>query len=244
MSKVIIEFQHVKKNYEIGNTILKVLKDVNFRIYEGESICLLGRSGSGKTTALNLLTALDKPTEGKIFIESLDIHSMPPDEQSKYRLLNMGYIFQEFHLLEHFTALENVMVPMILANIEYDDAKEKALDLLDMMDLSEKALSLPSELSSGQKQRISIARAIANQPKILIADEPTGLLDSKTSDKIMNLLLEIVNKETMTMVFTTHDSVLAKRAKRIMLLDDGKIVNDNLKPEDIDTERFYEVYQM
>ncbi|MHA1686238.1 MAG: ABC transporter ATP-binding protein [Candidatus Heimdallarchaeaceae archaeon] len=241
-TKNIVEFRHVKKNYYIKDNTIEVLRDVNFTIKEGESVCLLGRSGTGKTTTLNLLSALDYPTSGEILIEGRNIHAMDHDKQSEYRLLNMGYIFQEFHLLEHYSALENVMAPLILAGNNYDDAREQSFDLINMVQLSEKALSLPSELSSGQKQRISVARAIANNPKILIADEPTGMLDTRTSDAIMDLLLSITAERHMTMIYTTHDPYLAQRATRILILHNGKIIKSNLSPKTLDPNEFYELY--
>ena len=235
MTEVIISADNLIKTYSSRAEELTVLRGISFDVSKGDIICLLGTSGSGKTTTLNILAGLDKPTAGKIFYGGQDIHSWPLSQLSEYRLNEIGFIFQEFYLLEHLTALENVMVPIILKEESEKDAKEIALDLLQQVGLGRKALNLPEELSSGEKQRVCVARAIANYPSILIADEPTGTLDSKTGDGIMNLLMELAKKKQMTVIYTTHDPYLTRLATRLFVIQNGVIQeNETTDISDID----------
>jgi len=223
MDETFISVNNLFKVFTSKAEDLTVLRGTSFQIEKGEIVCLLGTSGSGKTTTLNLLAGLDKPTSGEILYGGDDINKWEANDLYDYRLKEIGFIFQDFHLMEHLTALENVMVPIVLLKGEEEEAKEKALELLNKVGLGAKALNHPEELSSGEKQRVCVARAVANSPSILIADEPTGTLDSKTGDIIMNLLLDISKKNKMTMIYTTHDPYLARMASRLLIIQKGVI---------------------
>ncbi len=232
MSKKIISVYNLTKTFVSKAEELTVLRGTSFNIYRGDIICLLGISGSGKTTILNLIAGLDAPSSGRVLYSDANISEWTLDKLYDFRLHEIGFIFQEFYLLEHLTALENVMVPMILAEKTENEAQERALDLLTQVGLRRKAMNHPEELSSGERQRICIARAIANYPSILIADEPTGTLDSKMGDEIMNLLLGIAQKRQMTVIYTTHDPYVTKLAKRIFLVQNGLVVENGQSSSD------------
>lgn len=223
MADLHIKIENLIKTYSSKAEELVVLSGISFEIDRGEIVCLLGTSGSGKTTTLNLLAGIDKPTAGKILYNQNEIHSWTLNQLSEYRLNEIGFIFQDFYLLEHLTALENIMIPLILRGESEDVAKDYSVDLLHSVGLGAKALSFPQELSSGEKQRVCVARAIANSPSLLIADEPTGTLDTKTGDEIMTLLLKLVKKNKMSMIYTTHDPYITKLADKIIVLQKGKI---------------------
>ena len=227
MSEKIISVDNLTKTFVSKAEELTVLNGTSFNIYRGDIICLLGISGSGKTTILNLIAGLDVPSSGRVLYSGANIGEWTLDKLYDFRLQEIGIIFQEFYLLEHLTALENVMAPMILAEKTENEAQERALELLTQVGLRRKAMNHPEELSSGEKQRICIARAIANYPSILIADEPTGTLDSKTGDDIMNLLLDIAQKRQMTFIYTSHDPYVTKLAKRIFLMQNGLVVENS-----------------
>ncbi|MHA1707869.1 MAG: ABC transporter ATP-binding protein [Candidatus Heimdallarchaeaceae archaeon] len=227
------------KTYETKAEKVTILKGASFKIQQGEIICLLGMSGSGKTTTLNLLAGLDKPTSGRILIEGEDIDKWTQDALSDYRLRKVGYIFQDFYLFENLTALENIMVPLLLNGKDFYQAREKGMNLIHEVGLETKVMSYPDELSSGEKKRVSVARAIANSPKILIADEPTGTLDTRTGDKIMNLLVKISKENKMTMIYTTHDPYLTNHASRLFVIKDGVI--EHLETSKIDDIAFFNI---
>jgi len=226
MSEKVISVDNLTKTFVSKAEELTVLRGTSFDIYKGDVICLLGISGSGKTTILNIIAGLDAPSSGRVLYSGANIGEWTLNRLYDFRLQEIGFIFQEFYLLEHLTALENVMVPMILAEKTENEAQERALELLAQVGLRRKAMNHPEELSSGERQRVCIARAIANCPSILIADEPTGTLDSKTSDEIMNLLLDIAQKHQMTVIYTTHDPYVTKLAKRIFLIQNGLVVEN------------------
>jgi putative ABC transport system ATP-binding protein len=229
MEDSFVSVSNITKTYVSKGEILEVLRGTSFEVSEGELICLLGTSGSGKTTTLNILAGIDRPTSGEIRYFGQNINEWTLDYLYDYRLKEIGFIFQDFHLLEHLTALENIMVPLLLDNWEEDKARERAFDLLKQVGLANKAMNVPNELSSGEKQRVCVARAIANSPSILIADEPTGTLDSKTGDDIMKLLSNISKKNKMTMIYTTHDPYLTRIASRIFVVQNGVIAESNIK---------------
>ena len=229
MKDAFVSVSNLSKTYASKGETLNILSGTSFEISEGELICLLGTSGSGKTTTLNILAGIDRPTSGEICYNGQNINEWTRDYLYDYRLREIGFIFQEFHLLEHLTSLENVMVPLLLNDWEEEDSRERAFNLLKQVGLANKTMNLPNELSSGEKQRVCVARAIANNPSLLIADEPTGTLDSKTGDDIMKLLQGISKKNRMTMVYTTHDPYLTKIASRIFVIQKGRIVESNAK---------------
>jgi len=229
MDGAFVSINNLTKIYSSKGEVLNILKGASFEIERGERVCLLGTSGSGKTTTLNILAGIDRPTSGEIYYNGQDINKWTLDYLYDFRLKNIGFIFQDFHLLEHLTALENTMVPLLLDDWDQEKAKESAFSLLEQVGLSNKAMNLPTELSSGEKQRVCVARAIANKPSILIADEPTGTLDSKTGDNIMKLLSGISEKNKMTMIYTTHDPYLTRIATRIFVIQKGMIAESNIE---------------
>ncbi len=206
------------RSYQIGKNTLKVLRGISLEICSGEKIFLCGPSGAGKTTLLYTLAGLERPQQGTVQIQGQDIYSMSDAAQSRFRNRNMGYIFQNYHLLPELTALENIMIPGAIAG---ENHQEKALVALDRVGLKKRADHLPAELSGGEQQRIAIARAIVHQPAILFADEPTGNLDSSNSLAILQLLIELCTEQQTTMVIVTHDVSLARFGDRTLTIRDG-----------------------
>ena len=214
---------HVKKTFIDGLRVVEVLKDVNLKVSKGEFVSILGPSGSGKTTLLHIIACLDKPTGGEVFIEGVPISKMDDDELSEIRKHKIGMVFQDFYLLPALSALENVEVPMIFGNVPEEERRKKAAELLDLVGLSDRAYYGPGALSSGEKQRVQIARALANDPSILLADEPTGYLDTKTGSKIVGLLKSIAEDLGRTVLMVTHDPEAASISHRILQLRNGVI---------------------
>lgn len=221
MQKV-IQLQNVKKSYHLDKVIVNALNGVSFDINKGELAAIMGPSGSGKSTAMQIIGSLDLPTEGSIRIDNIDITKLSKSELAQLRGKKIGFIFQTFNLIPSLTALENVMLPMLFQDINKSKQKEKAKELLTLVGLHDRINHLPSELSGGERQRVAIARALSNDPEIILADEPTGNLDSRTGEEIINLLLEL-NKKGSTVIIITHDQNIAKRTKRIITIKDGLI---------------------
>lgn len=205
----------------LGNEI-DILKGVDLNVNEGESVAIIGVSGSGKTTLLSLLAGLDVPTKGEIHVDGKVLSSLNEDERARARLGNMGFIFQNFDLLPHFNALENVMLPMELCG--FSDSKIEAARLLENVGLKERQTHFPSQLSGGEQQRVAIARAFSTNPKILFADEPTGNLDNKTGEKVIDLLFELNQKMKTTLIIVTHDPLLSERCQKIFQLHSGQLI--------------------
>jgi putative ABC transport system ATP-binding protein len=220
---VLIKVENLSKVYGSGESKVIAVNDVDFSINEGEFISLLGTSGSGKSTLLHMLGAMDKPTSGKIYFKDKAINKIKEKELYKFRLNKIGFIFQTFNLIPSLTVLENVMLPMTLNKVSKKRAKERALELIELVDLSSRINHIPAKLSGGQKQRVAIARSLANNPEIIFADEPTGNLDSKNGEKVMEILIEL-NKKGHTILMVTHNEDLAKRTTRIIEMKDGKII--------------------
>ncbi|MHA1401036.1 MAG: ABC transporter ATP-binding protein [Candidatus Heimdallarchaeaceae archaeon] len=222
----IIEIKDVKKNYLMGDVTVTALNKVNLSINEGEIVSIVGVSGSGKTTLLNLIGALDYADSGSIYVEGYDLSKLSDRELSYLRRETIGYVFQQFNLLEELTAAKNVELPMILAKKPKSYRKKRVKELLETVGLGDRANHKPDQLSGGEQQRVAIARALANKPKIILADEPTGNLDSHTGEKIIKLLLEISKEKQKTLIYVTHNKEQAKMATRQITMNDGKITDD------------------
>lgn len=218
-----IELQGVGRDYEMGATLVRALDAVDLRVAEGESVALLGPSGSGKSTLLQLLGCLDQPSRGSYHLDGVDVGSLGRDTLAALRCRKVGFVFQRFHLMPRQTALQNVMLPMRFAGTPAKEQKERAKALLDRVGLADRAGHRPGELSGGQQQRVAVARALANRPKVLLADEPTGNLDSAAGQDVLELLLELHAAGT-TLVVVTHDEELAERLQRTVRLHDGRII--------------------
>ena len=220
-----IEVKHLLKKFQMGETELIALNDLSFEIPTGQFLAITGRSGAGKSTLLYNISLLDKPTEGDIIIDGEDIAKLDDRARVAYRRDNFGFVFQEYALLPTLTALENVVLPMLMQGIDKKVAMQKAMDALTRADLPDKPNNLPSQLSGGQQQRVAIARGIAHHPKILFADEPTANLDTESSKRILDTFLKL-NKSGLTVVMVTHERDYAKIADRDIELLDGKIIKD------------------
>lgn len=220
----IIEVIDVKKSYTLGNMEVPVLHDINLEVREGEFLAIMGPSGSGKSTLMNLIGFLDRPTEGRIIIKGLDINKLSDKEVARLRGLEIGFVFQTFNLIPRLTALENVELPTYANSRSGVDSRERAKELLKLVGLEDRMRHKPGELSGGQSQRVAIARALINDPAILLADEPTGNLDSKTGCEILNIFKRL-NEDGRTIVIITHDPEIAGYADRIVMVKDGIIQN-------------------
>jgi len=221
--EIIVRTIGLKKTYMLGKIPLHVLKGIDLEIAKGEYISIMGPSGSGKTTLFNMIGGLDKPTEGKVYIDEVDIAQLDAYELAWLRCRKIGYIFQTFNLIPVMTALENVMLPMIFAGMGTDDAREKAKQLLETVGLGDRLHHKPFELSGGQQQRVAIARALANDPAIILADEPTGNLDLRTGKEIINLLRQMNKEKKVSIITATHDLKMLDVSDRVIWIRDGMI---------------------
>lgn len=226
----LIELTNIHKHFKMGDEDIHALNAVNVTIKEGEFTSIVGTSGSGKSTLMNIIGLLDLPSDGQYILDGINTTQMSDDELSKYRNQKIGFVFQSFNLLPKSNALKNVEMPMQYASAYNDELtdsviRKMALETLDKVGLSQRVHHLPNELSGGQRQRVAIARALVNNPKILLADEPTGALDSKTSEEILNLFAEL-NKQGVTVIIVTHDNKVASRCSRILRMSDGMIVEE------------------
>jgi putative ABC transport system ATP-binding protein len=219
----VIELKSVSKIYELGGEMIHALNGVNLTIQQGDFLAVTGPSGSGKSTLANMVGGLDTPTNGEVLFDNDNIAKFNDIKLSHYRNKNVGFIFQSFNLQPVYTALENVMIPMIFSGIPIAERKERAFKCLDAMGLADRVKHLPNQLSGGQRQRVCIARAIVNNPKIIIADEPTGNLDSKKGSEIVELLENLNKLSKISLLIITHDDSVAKKAKKILLIKDGKL---------------------
>ena len=218
----VIELQNVKKLYHLDEITVPALNGLSLKIKKGEFVAIMGASGSGKSTAMNMIGSLDTPTEGKVLLEGADISKADESELAQLRGKKIGFIFQSFNLIPSLSALGNVMLPMMFQNISRNERKEKAAVLLTKVGLKDRMFNLPSQLSGGERQRVAFARALVNNPEIILADEPTGNLDSRTGKEIINLLTELHN-QGKTIILITHDDKIAKKAKRKIKIKDGKL---------------------
>lgn len=223
MSDVVIELQDVKKIYNMGGVETHALRGINLKIAKGQFIAIMGPSGSGKSTLLHMIGALDKPTSGKILLDGVDISTLKESDLARYRGKKIGIVFQFFNLHPTLTALENIELPMIIVEEDKKERQKKAHELLHAVGLDHRANHLPSQMSGGEQQRIAIARALANDPDIILADELTGNLDTKTKAEIMNFLLALQKEKKMTVTVITHEPEIANYAETVIHIVDGKI---------------------
>ena len=228
--KKLVEIKDVSKIYNPGENEVRALNHVSLIIGEGEFVAIIGQSGSGKSTLMNMLGCLDTPTSGKYFLHGQDVSHMTDDEQSDVRNREIGFIFQGFNLIPSLTALENVELPLIYRGVGKKERMKLSMDALHHVGLGNRMTHRPNEMSGGQQQRVAIARAIAQAPPILLADEPTGNLDSGSSREIINIIKRLY-EEGRTVIIITHDPGIAKQAKRIITISDGKIVSDMMNPD-------------
>ena len=229
--KKLIDLRNINKTYRNGDQELKVLKNINLTVEEGEFVAIMGPSGSGKSTLMNIIGKLDRPSTGEYFLENEDVANLGDKKLAKVRNNQIGFVFQQFFLLSKLNALQNVELPLIYAGVSQGSRKNLAKQYLEKVDLGTRMTHLPSELSGGQKQRVAIARALVNNPSIILADEPTGALDTKTGEQIMELLTEL-NAEGKTIIMVTHEPEIAAYAKRQIVIRDGVISSDSAEKEE------------
>jgi len=229
---VIIRIEDVFKVYGIGNTEVRALNGVNLIVEQGEYCSIMGASGSGKSTAMNIIGCLDRPTSGRYYLDSVDVSQLADSDLAGIRNLKIGFVFQQFHLLPQLTALENVMLPMVYAGIPASERRDRATESLKRVGLANRLKNKPNQLSGGQQQRVAIARAIVNRPVLLLADEPTGALDSHTTQEVMDIFTEL-NAGGITVVLVTHEPEVARLTRRIVWFRDGEVVHSHLTPEEM-----------
>ena len=221
----LIRVKNLKKQFQIGSEIVNAIKDISFEVNAGEFISIMGPSGSGKTTLMNIIGCLDTPTSGEYHLDDSEVSLLDDDELAAIRNRKIGFVFQSFHLLTRNTALKNVMLPLTYAGYDKSEATEKAKSVLDKVGLDDRLNHKPNELSGGQQQRVAIARALVNNPSIIFADEPTGNLDTKTGEEIMNLFKEL-HRNGQTIIVITHENEIADQTERIITVKDGLIESD------------------
>lgn len=231
MSKMVIETQDVTKTYRRGKIDVPALRGINLTIPHGDIACIIGPSGSGKTTLLNLIGGLDKPTSGKVFVDGLNLTTLNEKQLADYRLRKIGFIFQLYNLIPTLTALENVETPLAFAKVSKSERRSRAAELLKKVGLEHRIEHKPDELSGGEQQRVAIARALANKPSVILADEPTGDLDSKTAVNFMELVKELNEKEDQTFIIVTHDPLVAYECTRAYTIRDGQIQREFSRDE-------------
>ncbi|MFB2876930.1 ABC transporter ATP-binding protein [Floridanema aerugineum] len=234
LKPVVIRLEDISKIYGSGDTEVQALRKVNLVVEEGEYCSIMGASGSGKSTAMNIIGCLDRPSSGSYYLDRVDVSQLPDAELAKIRNQKLGFVFQQFHLLPQLTAMENVMLPMVYAGVPSAERKERAVTALTKVGLAKRLNNRPNQLSGGQQQRVAIARAIVNRPVLLLADEPTGALDSKTTQEVMDIFTEL-NESGITVVMVTHEPEVAKQTKRIVWFRDGQVLHSHLTPEEIAT---------
>ena len=228
MPKKVATLEKVSKTYGKDDLTVKALDKINLEIYKGDYLAVMGASGSGKSTAMNIIGCLDRPSEGVYKLNGIPVENLSDDELAELRNQKLGFVFQQYHLLSDATALENVLLPMIYAGVNPLEREERAKNALDKVGLSERVNNRPNQLSGGQQQRVAIARAIINNPAILLADEPTGALDSKTTEDVLDLF-DKLHESGITIILVTHEDEVARRAKKIARFKDGKITELKIK---------------
>ncbi|WP_276752703.1 ABC transporter ATP-binding protein [Chlorogloeopsis fritschii] len=228
----IIRLENIFKIYGSGETEVKALNDVSLLINQGEYCSIMGASGSGKSTAMNIIGCLDRPTSGHYYLDNVDVAQMDDTELAHIRNKKIGFVFQQFHLLSQLTALENVMLPMVYAGVKASERNDRATEALKRVGLEKRLHNKPTQLSGGQQQRVAIARAIVNNPVLLLADEPTGALDSRTTQEVLNIFGEL-NATGITVVMVTHEPDVARQTQRIIWFRDGEVIHSHLTPADL-----------
>jgi putative ABC transport system ATP-binding protein len=228
----IIRMEEVCKSYGMGDTLVKALDMVSLTIDEGEYCAIMGPSGSGKSSAMNIIGCLDRPTSGRYYLDKLDVSTQPDDNLAHIRNRKLGFVFQQFHLLPQSTAMENVMLPLIYAGVSAKERTERAAAALERVGLTNRRNNRPNQLSGGQQQRVAIARAIVGEPVLLLADEPTGALDSKTTQEVMNIFTQL-NESGITIVMVTHEPDVARQTRRIVWFRDGQVIYPHLTPDQV-----------
>ena len=227
-SKPLIEMKEIIKRYNIGTeSEIEILHGIDLKIYEGEFVAIVGESGSGKSTLMNIIGVLDKQTEGEYFLEGIDIKNANEEEMNVIRNKKIGFVFQNFNLIGRTSALKNVELPMLYAGVPAEERTKRAKELLSKVGMASRANHMPNELSGGQKQRVAIARSLVNNPSIILADEPTGALDSETSTMVMNIFNDLNKNQGKTIILITHSKEIAEQCPRIVTIKDGKIINDS-----------------
>lgn len=221
----LIEFKDIYKIYHMGDTEVHAIDGISLSVYKGEFVAIVGQSGSGKSTCMNIIGCLDVPTSGQYFLDGRDVSQMNDDEQAEIRNKKLGFIFQQYNLITKLNVLQNVELPLLYAGLPEKEQEERALASLERVGLREKAQNMPAQLSGGQQQRVSIARALAGDPSIILADEPTGALDSRTGKEVLGFLKQL-HKEGNTIVLITHDNTIAAQAERVIRIQDGRVVYD------------------
>lgn len=225
MQKPLVEFKDIYKIYKMGDSEVRAIDGVSFSVYEGEFLAIIGQSGSGKSTCMNIIGCLDVPTSGTYLLNGTDVSKLTDNQLAEIRNKTLGFIFQQYNLLPKLNVIENVKLPLMYKGLKEGDQAKQAMKALERVGLSDKYHHKPSQLSGGQQQRVSIARALAGSPSVILADEPTGALDSKTSREVMEFLTEL-NRQGNTIILITHDNSIAATAKRVIRVHDGKIIYD------------------
>ena len=225
MNKNILQIKDLKKTYQSGPLSVEVIKGIDLEIEQGEIVIIMGPSGVGKSTLLHLIGGLDKPSSGSISINGTNIFDLENSKLAHFRNTSIGFVFQFHHLLPEFTAMENLMIPGMINNGQPEELKSRAVELLEKVDLIDRKDHKPSQLSGGEQQRIAVARALVNQPQLVLADEPTGNLDKKNSESLYNLILELNKSLNQTFVIVTHNELMTRNANKVVELEDGKVKN-------------------
>ena len=236
----ILEVNHLKKIYttRFGGAQVAALRNVNFTVEEGEYVAIMGESGSGKSTLLNILAALDKPTAGTVLLEGRNLSRVKESVLAEFRRDNLGFVFQEFNLLDTFSVEDNIYLPMVLAGKSYEEMKQRLAPIASKLVITELLKKYPYEISGGQKQRVAVARALMMQPKLVLADEPTGALDSRSTDELLRLFAA-VNKSGQTILMVTHSAAAASKANRVLFIKDGEVFHQIYRGDDSD-EKLYQ----
>ena len=229
--KPLVEFQNIYKIYKMGDSEVRALDGVSFSVFEGEFVAIIGQSGSGKSTCMNIIGCLDVPTEGTYLLKGTDVSKLSDDEQAEIRNKTLGFIFQQYNLLPKLNILDNVKLPLMYKGLKETEQNTLSMKALERVGIADKYHHKPSQLSGGQQQRASIARALAGSPSVILADEPTGALDSKTSSEVIEFLITL-NSQGNTIILITHDNSIAAKAKRVIRIHDGKITYDGVPEGD------------